>query len=446
MSELLELKLPALAESVVEGEVLGWLVDEGQAIRDGQPVLEIMTDKVTVELPSPFSGILKRRLVNAGDVVPVGGTLALVEGVGSAAVTSPPPPTPMPPEQRQEATENLREERSIIESGAQVEVDLGGLAAVFQRPHGTAPATPPEPPARERPVLAVPSARRLAREHQIDLAELTGSGPNGVIRHTDVLTHTQRATQMIPAPSEPASPPPTGRERRIPFKGQRRAISQGLMSSLANTALTHTIEELDCTELTALRDELRPDASVLGVRLSYMPFFFKAVALALQDYPALGSSLDTSTQEVVFRDDVNLGMAVNTEGGLIVPVVRNVTGKNLLTLAREATDLTARALEGRLSPDELRGATFTVSNIGAVGALVGFPIVTPPAVGILSLHGITRRPVALMQDGEEVMAIRPMMYLTLGFDHRLVDGVDAVRFTKRVVELLERPKKLMLRL
>lgn len=444
MSELLELKLPALAESVVEGEVLGWLVEEGQPIRDGQPVLEIMTDKVTVELPAPFSGVLRQRLVNAGDVVPVGATLALVEGVGSTAVTPPPPPAHMPPQQRQEAAENLREERSIIESGAQVEVDPEGLAAVFQRPRRTTPTTPPETPTRERPVLAVPSARRLAREQGTDLSGLTGSGPNGVIRHADVLAHPKRVTETIPDPPPPAGP--TGRERRVPFKGQRRAISQGLMSSLANTALTHTIEELDCTELTALRDELRPDASALGVKLSSMPFFFKAVALALGDYPALGSSLDTSTQEIVFREDVNLGMAVNTEGGLIVPVVRNVTGKNLLTLAREVTELTARALEGRLVPDDLRDATFTVSNIGAVGALVGFPIVTPPAVGILSLHGITRRPVALMQGGEEIMAIRPMMYLTLGFDHRLVDGVDAVRFTKRVVELLESPKKLMLRL
>lgn len=443
MSELLELKLPALAESVVEGEVLGWLVEEGQTIRDGQPVLEIMTDKVTVELPSPFSGVLKRRLVNAGDVVPVGAILALVEGAGAVAVTTS-PQTPLPPEQRQEAAENLREERSIIESGAQVEVDPGQVAAVFQRRRETAPATPPQSPARERPVLAVPSARRLAREQRIDLADMTGSGPNGVIRHADVLAHIGRPAETVPAPPPPASP--AGRERRVPFKGQRRAISQGLMSSLANTALTHTIEELDCTELTALRDELRPDASAAGVKLSYMPFFFKAVALALQDYPSLNSRLDTSTQEIVFRDDVNLGMAVNTEGGLIVPVVRDVTGKNLLNLAREVTELTSRALEGRLAPDDLRDATFTVSNIGAVGALVGFPIVTPPAVGILSLHGITRRPVALMQGDEEVMAIRPMMYLTLGFDHRLVDGVDAVRFTKRVVELLESPKKLMLRL
>lgn len=216
------------------------------------------------------------------------------------------------------------------------------------------------------------------------------------------------------------------------------------MASLAGTALTHTIEELDTTELTALRDQLRPEAQGQGLKLSYMPFFLKAVALSLQAVPTLNSSLDEAQQEIVFHGAVHLGVAINTAQGLIVPVVRDVQSKGLLALAQEVTDLTARALEGKLRPDELRGATFTVSNIGAVGALVGFPIVTPPSVGILSLHGIIRRPIAHMQGGEEVMAIRPMMYLTLGFDHRLVDGVDAVKFTKRVVELLEQPSKMLL--
>ena len=196
----------------------------------------------------------------------------------------------------------------------------------------------------------------------------------------------------------------------------------------------------------ALRDELRPGAEAAGVRLSYLPFFLKAVAVALRTYPALNSSLDTARDEVVQKGFVHLGVAVNTDAGLIVPVVRDVPQKSLLTLARETADLGERARLGTLKPQEMQDATFTVSNIGAVGALVGVPMVTPPAVGILSLHSIVKRPVAIEEHGEDVVAIRPMMYLTLAFDHRLVDGADAARFNGLVVELLEQPGKLYLQM
>ncbi|GGR14290.1 dihydrolipoamide acetyltransferase family protein [Deinococcus ruber] len=455
-----ELRLPALAESVVEGEVLAWRVAEGDHVQEGQSVLELMTDKVTVELPSPFSGRIGRLLVAEGEVVAVGTVLALIES-GEVQSQEPPPvavPVPPPaPAPSQPAPVSNREERSIIESASAGAEDPALLAAVFagfQRPKSASSATGTPVAAR---VLAVPSARQRARELGVHLPDVRGSGPNGTVRRADVSVHLARpeAPAGVPASSgwPPPAPPeyrtPAGSEHletRTPFRGQRRAISQALLASTLHTAQTHTVQELDCTALMTERKALQPDAAALGVKLSYLPFFLKAAAAALEAFPALNSSLDVGRGEVVTKRFVHLGVAVNTDAGLIVPVIRDVPHKSLLTLAREVADLGERARAGTLKPSEMQDATFTVSNIGAVGALVGVPIVTPPAVGILSLHSIVKRPIAVVQDEEDVVTIRPMMYLTLGFDHRLVDGADAARFLSRLVELLEQPRRLYLQM
>jgi 2-oxoisovalerate dehydrogenase E2 component (dihydrolipoyl transacylase) len=460
-----EFRLPPLAESVVEGEVLGWLVAEGDTVTAGQSVLEVMTDKVTVELPSPYAGRVQRLLAEVGQIVAVGGTLALIEtAVQEAAVVVEARPVPvavptLPP--AQEASAGLKEERSIIESGSARAENPELLTAVFAGFRRASPAAVPVASAR---VLAVPSARQLARQQGVALGDVRGSGPNGAVRQADVAAHLGRSEPGTPAPAAPLTgrptstwpppPPPNyrtpagaeGLETRTPFRGARRAISQALLAGTLHTAQTHTVAELDCSALMALRTELRPGAEATGVKLSYLPFFLKAVAVALRAYPALNSSLDTASQEVVQKGYVHLGVAVNTDAGLMVPVVRDVPHKSLLSLARETADLGERARLGTLTPLEMADAGFTVSNIGAVGALVGVPLVTPPAVGILSLHSIVKRPVAVEQGGEDVVAIRPMMYLTLGFDHRLVDGADAARFNTLVVELLEQPGKLCLQM
>ncbi|MFC4456287.1 dihydrolipoamide acetyltransferase family protein [Deinococcus sonorensis] len=459
--------LPSLAESVVEGEILGWLVAEGDTLQEGQSVLEVMTDKVNVELPAPFAGVLRQRLVQAGDVVAVGATLALIEPQTPAQARPEPVAAPAAPVS-QPAAEGLKEERSIIESAGAADVDpllaasvfagwsLPAAAEVPEPAPASAPRLTPQEPVRSR-VLAAPSARQLARERGVDLTQVPGSGPNGTVRRADVAAHLEQQVRAPAGPtpergSWPPPPPPAYRtpagyeaqEERTPFRGQRRAISQALLASTLYTAQTHTIEELDCSALIALRGAMRADAEAQGVSLSYLPFFLKAVAVALHDFPALNSSLDEARGEVVRKRFVHLGMAVNAPQGLIVPVLRDVDRKSLLTLARESSDLAERARAGTLQPQELQDATFTVSNIGAVGALVGVPIVNPPASGILSLHSITKRPVAVEQDGEDVVVVRPMMYLTLSFDHRLVDGADAARFNRRVVALLEEPRRLML--
>jgi 2-oxoisovalerate dehydrogenase E2 component (dihydrolipoyl transacylase) len=463
LSTLQELKLPSLAESVVEGEILGWLVAEGDRIEEGQSVLEVMTDKVTVELPAPFSGVVRQLLVGVGAVVPVGAVLALIES--SQAEQTDVEPAEMVPLAAEPAREGLREERSIIESAGAATEDPALAASVFagwQR-EGVKPAQPeaepfaPTSPAR---LLAAPSARRLAREQGLDLDTVAGSGRNGAVRRADVLAHLERVSDPVqhhtvrsevsgtwPPPAPATYRTPAGyeaREDRTPFAGARRKISQALQASLLYTAQTHTIEELDCTALMALRDDLRGDAAQLGIKLGYLPFFLKAAAVALHEFPALNSSLDEERGEVVRKRFVHLGLAVNTDAGLIVPVLRDADRRSVLELARESAELAESARTGTLNPQQMQDATFTVSNIGAVGALVGVPIVNPPAVGILSLHSIVKRPVAAVQDGQDVVVVRPMMYLTLGFDHRLVDGADAARFNRRIVELLERPNLLLL--
>jgi 2-oxoisovalerate dehydrogenase E2 component (dihydrolipoyl transacylase) len=496
LKSLQELKLPSLAESVVEGEILGWLIAEGDRIEEGQSVLEVMTDKVTVELPAPFSGIVRRLLVGVGAVVPVGTALALIEpgenlpeenapeerasAPGAHGEIEPPPgerdDSPVandniPPTQTistpspvtDTAQEGLREERSIIESVGAGTEDPALLAAVFAgwrreavKASGSATSLPPGLPAPAR-TLAAPSARRLAREQGLDLDTVTGSGTNGVVQRADVLAHLERSSARVPGPARPSDtwppPPPApyrtpagseALEDRTPFQGTRRRISQALQASLLYTAQTHTVEDLDCSALVALKEDLREDAARAGVKLGYLPFFLKAVAAALREFPALNSSLDDEKNEIVHKRFVHLGLAVNTDAGLIVPVLRDADRRSVLDLARESAELAESARTGTLKPQQLQDATFTVSNIGAVGALVGVPIVNPPAVGILSLHSIVKRPVAVVHDGQDLVVVRPMMYITLGFDHRLVDGADAARFNRRVVELLERPNLLLL--
>jgi len=225
------------------------------------------------------------------------------------------------------------------------------------------------------------------------------------------------------------------------LRGLRRAIAQQMMASHLYTVRTLTVDEVDMTELVALRNRLKPEAEAQGAKLSYLPFIFKAVAVALKKFPALNSSLDEARQEVVLKRYVNIGMAVATENGLIVPVVRDVERKSLLQLAREINDLAERARGGKLAPEEVSGSTFSITNIGSVGALFSFPIINVPDAAILGVHSIQKRPVV---DERDEIVVRQMMYLSLSFDHRLVDGAEAARFCKEVIRLLEKPERLFL--
>ncbi len=447
-----EILMPELAESVVEGEILKWLVEEGDYLKKDQPFVEVMTDKVTVELPSPYEGVLLKKLAKEGEVVKVHAPIALVAEPGEAVegVKEAPPVQAV-------------EERSIVEPGLPAKEEKEDLSLFRPDPTQVAVKNPflaqekPKEEGRAGRVLAVPAARKLARELGIPIEEIPGSGPMGRVRVEDVRAYAERRKappspppppQEAPAPvgfpPPPRYTPPKGYEHleeRVPLRGIRRAIAQGLWQSHLYTVRTLNVDEADLTELVALRERLKGEAEAQGVRLTYLPFIVKAVVRALKKYPTLNASLDEERGEIVYKRYYHIGIAVATERGLIVPVVRDADRKSLLELAREIALLSQKAREGRLSPEEVSGSTFTLTNIGSVGATLSFPIINVPEAAILGVHSIRKRP-WVMPDGS--IQARDIMFLSLSFDHRLIDGAEAALFTREVIRLLEKPETLML--
>jgi 2-oxoisovalerate dehydrogenase E2 component (dihydrolipoyl transacylase) len=449
-----EILMPELAESVVEGEILKWLVEEGDYLKKDQPFVEVMTDKVTVELPSPYEGVLLKKLAKEGEVVKVHAPIALIAEPGEAVegVKEAPPVQAV-------------EERSIVEPGLPPKEEREDLSLFRPDPTEVAVKNPflAERPKEERGrVLAVPAARKLARELGIPIEAVPGSGPLGRVRVEDVRAYAEKLkAPPSPAPA-PASPPPQEApapvgfppppryaspkgyehlEERVPLRGIRRTIAQGLWQSHLYTVRTLNVDEADLTELVALRERLKGEAEAQGVKLTYLPFIVKAVVRALKKYPMLNTSLDEEREEVVYKRYYHIGIAVATERGLIVPVVRDADRKSLLELAREIALLSQKAREGRLAPEEVSGSTFTITNIGSVGATLSFPIINVPEAAILGVHSIRKRP-WVMPDGS--IQARDIMFLSLSFDHRLVDGAEAAMFTREVIRLLEKPETLML--
>jgi 2-oxoisovalerate dehydrogenase E2 component (dihydrolipoyl transacylase) len=449
-----EILMPELAESVVEGEILKWLVEEGDYLKKDQPFVEVMTDKVTVELPSPYEGVLLKKLAKEGEVVKVHAPIALIAEPGEAVegVKEAPPVQAV-------------EERAIVEPGLPPKEEREDLSLFRPDPTEVAVKNPflAERPKEERGrVLAVPAARKLARELGIPIEAVPGSGPLGRVRVEDVRAYAEKLkAPPSPAPA-PASPPPQEApapvgfppppryaspkgyehlEERVPLRGIRRTIAQGLWQSHLYTVRTLNVDEADLTELVALRERLKGEAEAQGVKLTYLPFIVKAVVRALKKYPMLNTSLDEERGEVVYKRYYHIGLAVATERGLIVPVVRDADRKSLLELAREIALLSQKAREGRLAPEEVSGSTFTITNIGSVGATLSFPIINVPEAAILGVHSIRKRP-WVMPDG--AIQARDIMFLSLSFDHRLVDGAEAAMFTREVIRLLEKPETLML--
>lgn len=513
-----ELTLPELAESVVEGEIVRWLVQEGESVALDQPVVEVMTDKVTVELPSPFAGVLEKHLVAEGDVVAVHAPIATFADEGTSAATTAAAgaaaSTSATSSGRDGAAKPVgvqaAEERSIVESGAVADEDDGESLSLFKpsapldegavvqvrRPgggKGVSSATVAAPTAVTGPsvtrggtpatggtsaavaapaaggtaaargpfgrVLAVPAARKLARELGVDVEQVPGSGPNGRVRVDDVRSFaaggaadvagaggqpaaTGTAARPVPAPAPYVTPAGyEEREERIPVRGLRRAIANQMVASHLATVRTLHVDEADVTSLVALRDRLKGRAEARGVRLSYLPFVMKAVVAALQEFPMLNASLDEAKNEIVRKKYYNVGMAVATDAGLVVPVVKAVEQRTILDIAADIQRLAAAAKAGKLAPDDVKGGTFSITNIGSLGGLFSFPIINVPEAAILGVHSIKKRPVVLPDD---TIAARQMLYLSLSFDHRLVDGAEGALFTSRVIDLLETPEAMML--
>lgn len=431
-----DFRLPDLGEGVTEAEIDRWLVQEGDVIDEDHPLVDVITDKATAEIPSPYGGLVTKIHVAAGQVVPVGTVLVTVLAEGEAStdtsgpqpvVTTPEVAPPPPP-----AKTPLRAVPSPLVSALE------------------APPAPTVASEETNGVKAMPPVRKLARDLGVDLSSVQGTGPQGRILREDVEAAATGAAQAPaaevppavapPIPSPPTPTPIPAGGRREPLRGVRRKIAERMVHAhLTIPPVTH-IEECDVTELEATRKLANERAPELP-KLTYMPFIIKAVVACLKQYPALNASLDEEAGEIVFHDRYDIGVAIDTPQGLTVAVVREADRKRLREIAADIERLAAAAREGNITPDDLRDPTFTVSSPGGqYGGYIATPIVYHPQSAILGVHRAKERPV--VRDGQIV--IRKMMNLSVTFDHRILDGMTTARFMLDLIKLLEHPAVLAL--
>ncbi len=443
-----EVTLPALGESVTEGTVSRWLKQVGEAVEADEPLLEISTDKVDTEIPSPTAGVLLEIRVQEDETVEVGAVLAIVGEEGAAPAEAAPEPEPEA-KQAEPAPEPepQDEEQKKTEDG-----DEGGQEPI------PAPAAKQaaEPAAKdEEPTYVTPLVRKLAREHDVDLSSISGTGVGGRIRKQDVLAAAeeakkaaaqpaeQPATASAPAASAPTPPakvePSTLRGTTEKMSRLRKTIAKRMVESLQISAQLTATVEVDLTEISRIRAKHKVDFKAReGASLSYLPFITKATIEALKVYPKVNATIDTDAGEVTYPDAEHIGIAVDTERGLLVPVIKDAGDLNIAGLAKKIADLAARTRSNKVGPDELSGGTFTITNYGSAGTLMDTPIVNQPQVAILGTGALVRRPVVISDPRlGQVIAVRDMMYLSMSYDHRLVDGAEAARFLSMVKARLE---------
>jgi pyruvate dehydrogenase E2 component (dihydrolipoamide acetyltransferase) len=467
--------MPALGESVTEGTVTRWLKQEGEQVEVDEPLLEVSTDKVDTEIPSPVAGTLSKILVGEDETVEVGAQLAVIGGGGGAAQEAPrqeqpqesqpeqpaaqeEPPSPQPtPERAQPASEQPGGDYGgggTMPTKSPTSAPSPAAAVAPQAPQQSAPseAKPDQQPSAGGDgagAYVTPLVRRLAAERGVDLGSVSGTGVGGRIRKQDVLTAAEQAQQQT---QEPAAQPAGGagkpaaagpdtsvRGRTEKMSRLRAVIAKRMVESLAVSAQLTTVVEADVTRIARLRDRAKADfAAREGVKLSFLPFFAKAAIEALKAHPTVNSSIDQDAGTVTYHDTENLGIAVDTERGLLVPVIHDAGDLSLAGIARKINDLAERTRTNKVTPDELGGGTFTLTNTGSRGALFDTPIINQPQVAILGTGSVVKRPVVVQDpDLGEVVAVRSMVYLALTYDHRIVDGADAARFLTTVRERLE---------
>jgi pyruvate dehydrogenase E2 component (dihydrolipoamide acetyltransferase) len=375
-----ELRLPDIGEGVAEGEIVRWLVDEGTKVKEDDLLVEILTDKAAMEMPSPVSGILAKIVAQPGQVVKVGEVLAVIE----------------------------------VASG--------------ESPGAAKPSSP------GGDVLATPVVRRMARDLGVDLSTVSGTGPEGRVTEEDVRGAARLRREgfggQAPGPT-PAGP--RADEERIPFRGKRRMAAKKMVLSKSTVPHALLVDEADATNLLAMREALREIGAKEGVRITILPFLVQAVVTALRAHPAMNASLDEARGEIVRKKRYDIGMAVDSEDGLVVPVIRDAGEKTIVELAREIERLAEGARNATLPLSDLSGSTFTVTSIGSIGGLFGYPVINVPEAAILGVHKIVKRPVVR----EGTIVPRDMMYISLSFDHRLIDGGTATRFMNDVLLQIE---------
>ena len=433
--------MPALGESVTEGTVTRWLKKVGDSVAVDEPLVEVSTDKVDTEIPSPATGTLISITAEEDATVPVGGELAKIGAAGAAPQAAPtPPPAPPAPEPAPAAA-------PAPQAAAPAPAPAPAAA-----PPAPAPAAHPTPAGRteagDGAPYVTPLVRKLAAENGVDLAAVKGTGVGGRIRKQDVLAAAQPSAPAAaaPAPAAPSAPAAAAASPLAHLRGTtqkanriRQITARKTRESLQSTAQLTQTHEVDMTRIVALRARAKKEfAEREGVNLTYLPFIARAVIDALKAHPNINASYNEDTSEITYYDTENLGFAVDTEQGLLSPVVHNAGDLSLAGLARAINDIADRARTGNLKPDELSGGTFTITNIGSQGALFDTPILVPPQAAMLGTGAIVKRPRVIADElGNESIGVRSVCYLPLTYDHRLIDGADAGRFVSTIRRRLE---------
>ncbi|KWX70055.1 2-oxo acid dehydrogenase subunit E2 [Paenibacillus jilunlii] len=424
-----EYKFPELGEGLHEGEIIKMHIKAGDNITDDDIIMEVQNDKAVVEVPSPVNGTVLEVFAKDGQVCRVGEVVAIIAAEGDV------------PQQE----------------GGHAEAPAAQTAAPAAAAAAAAPAAAPAP---NRDVLATPSVRKFARDQSVDISKVNGTGKNGKITHEDVEAFLKGGAAAAPAAaaSAPAAAPaaeaPKAKapaaaaasgnvsleEERVPFKGIRKAIANAMVKSAYTAPHVTIMDEVDVTELVAFRARMKPVAEKKGVKVTYLPFIVKALVAASRQFPALNAMIDEANNEIVYKKYYNIGIATDTDNGLIVPVIKDADRKSIWMIASAITDLAVRGRDGKLAPNEMKGSTISITNIGSAGGMFFTPIINFPEVAILGTGRITEKPV--VKNGEIVAA--PVMALSLSFDHRIIDGATAQNFMNYIKTLLANPDMLVM--
>ena len=429
--------MPQMGESIAEGTVVRWIKKVGDQVDRDEPLFEISTDKVDAEIPSPAAGVLSDIKVKEGETVPVNSVVAVIGAAGETVAPALPPAALPASSARSRDAEPFAEFRDAAEvetiedseAGEERDEEAGGAAANSRE--------------ELRRQKSSPLVRRIAREHDVDIKLVKGTGISGRVTKRDILNYIESGTSKEalatpprppqPAPASPAAPiyKPGENVQIVPMSVMRKKIAEHMVLSARTSPHVYSVYEVNFERVAQLREKHKQHFEAAGAKLTYTAFIAKVIVDALRQFPAVNASIDGDN--IIYKKDINLGVAVALEQGLIVPVIRNGDEKNLLGLSRAINDLAARARSKKLSPDDVQGGTFTITNPGIFGALYGLPLINQPQVAILGVGAIEKRAIVV----EDAIAIRRMCHLTLGYDHRLIDGADAGRFLSFVKERLE---------
>jgi 2-oxoglutarate dehydrogenase E2 component (dihydrolipoamide succinyltransferase) len=437
-----DVTIPALGESITEATVGEWLKAPGDAVAADEPIVSLETDKVAVEVPSPVAGTMGEQLFKVGDTVNVGALIARIESrAGAAAQMAAPTPAVVESVKAPAKAEPAKAETPKPETKADAPAPTAQPL-----PSKTAPAEPapaPAPAAHDELEAIAPAVRRLLGDYNLDPASITGTGLDGRLTKSDVLAAIEAGTAKVlgkPAAAAPAAAAaPDRKEERVRMTRLRQTIARRLKEAQNTAAMLTTFNDVDMTAVMAARGKYKDlFEKKHGVRLGFMSFFAKAVVLALRDIPSVNAAIEGD--EIVYRDYADLGVAVSSPGGLVVPVLKDADKRSFADIEKAIGDFGRRARDGKLTMADMQGGTFTITNGGVFGSLMSTPILNTPQSGVLGMHRIEDRPV--VRDGQIV--IRPMMYLALSYDHRLVDGREAVTFLVAVKDAIEDPARLLI--